>query len=273
LRFALPAGRTRHYFPAKRSAMPLLDRERCSARIGGGADGAADDDVVGAVRERFLDIDGALLVVGVAVLDGADSRHDDEEVLAQFGAEVLRFQPRRNDPVAAERKRAPRPRQHECDVSDLEPSDLRSALSRLVRTVTARTSPRSFPPPRPGGFRHCHARSRRRHGAPLAGAPPSGPCWARRRISGRTKIFLPAVVEPVDERVSMTRHEIRGRPCRSLPRRRDARHAASLPRHREGRSAWISLSWAGIAFQRAWLKRFSATLRESCQRSALLQFD
>ena len=99
--------------PAKHLRNGLLDRFGGGARIGGIADGTADDDVIGAIGERLRHVHRALLVVDGLVLDRADARrHHQQPVVDEF-AQHRRLQAGRNDAVATCLERTTRTRQHE----------------------------------------------------------------------------------------------------------------------------------------------------------------
>ena len=98
---------------------PLLHRFRRGAGVGGGADRPADDDVVGAGEERIFHVDRPLLIVCRAVNARADAGDDDDELVAQLAADGLDFQPRRDNPVAAQRQRQRPPRPAEDDGADV----------------------------------------------------------------------------------------------------------------------------------------------------------
>src|SRR5882672_11048892 len=77
-----------------------LDRLGRGSRVSRIADRPADHDVVGPVRERFLDCHDALLIVARAVLDRPDAVRDYQQTLTEMLAQELRFEAGRDDAIA-----------------------------------------------------------------------------------------------------------------------------------------------------------------------------
>jgi hypothetical protein len=85
-----------------------LDGLRGGTRVRGIADGPADHDVVGPVREGVLHADDALLVVDRPVLHRPDSRRHHDQAVVHSGAQHLRLESGGDDAGAARGQRAPR---------------------------------------------------------------------------------------------------------------------------------------------------------------------
>src|SRR5882672_6026247 len=95
----------------KNSRDAALDGLRRRPRVRGRADRPPDDDVVGAVRERLRYVHGALLVV--LIFHRTDAGCDDQQLVLEFGFQLLRFEPGRDYAIAAGLHRAPRAGQHQ----------------------------------------------------------------------------------------------------------------------------------------------------------------